>query len=107
MRIRDPRLSLHTPHLLDVEVAQVLRRYVRAGNLDADRVVRALVGLQELDVERWPHEPFLARIWELRENLTAYDGAYVALAEALACPLLTLDRRTASSPNHNASIEHP
>jgi predicted nucleic acid-binding protein len=74
--------------------------------MGAERAARALIRLQELDLERWSHEPLLARIWELRD-LTAYDAAYVSLAEALDAPLLTLDRRIAASPEHRARIDHP
>lgn len=104
-RIRDPTLSLHAPHLLDLEVTQTLRRYTSAGILETDRAVRALSRLKELDLERWSHEPFLFRVWALRENLTAYDGAYVALAEALDAPLVTFDRRIAAAPGLRAVVE--
>lgn len=104
-RIGDPRLSLHAPHLIDLEVAQAMRRYASTGFLETDRAVRALTRLRELDLERWSHEPFLSRIWKLRENLTAYDGAYVALAEALDAPLVTLDRRIAAAPGIRAVVE--
>ena len=90
-----PAESLHAPHLLDLEVAQAFRRAVAAGSLDPDRARQALDDLLLLDVERYPHDRLLPRIWDLRDNLTAYDAAYVALAEALDCPLLTCDRRLA------------
>lgn len=104
-RVADPGESLHAPHLLAVEVAQVLRRYVRTGVVDRTRAEGALVDLDELDVARYEHEPLLPRMWELRDNITAYDAAYVALAEVLAAPLLTLDERLADSPGHRATIE--
>jgi predicted nucleic acid-binding protein len=104
-RVADPLESLHSPHLLAVEVAQVLRRYVRTGVLDGSRAERALVDLDDLDVARYDHEPLLPRMWELRDDLTAYDATYVALAEVLAAPLLTLDERMADSPGHRATIE--
>ena len=106
-RIEDPQLSLHAPHLLDLEVAQAMRRYASAGILETDRAAQALTRLRELDLERWSHEPFLPRIWELRDNLTAYDGAYVALAEALDAPLVTLDRRIVAAPGIRALVETP
>lgn len=106
-RIADPALALHAPHLIDVEVAQALRRYAAAGAIGTERGARSLARLHELDLERWSHEPFLSRVWELRKNLTAYDAVYVALAEALAVPLLTLDRRIAAAPGIRAVIEHP
>jgi predicted nucleic acid-binding protein len=96
--IADPAVSLHTPHLADVEVAQALRRYVREGELDAGAAASALEDLRALDVQRHSHEPLLDRVWALRENLTAYDAVYVALAEALDTTLLTCDGRLARAP---------
>jgi predicted nucleic acid-binding protein len=96
---------LHAPHLLSVEVAPVLRRYAAAGAIGAAVAADALIDLAVLDIERYEHEPFLGRVWELRENLTAYDAVYVALAETLAAPLLTFDARLAASPVHHATIE--
>jgi len=97
--------TLHAPHLLDLEVAQVLRRYSLAGQLDSARGLQALEDLAAFPLNRYPHDLFLARIWELRHNLTAYDAAYVALAEALAAPLLTRDAALASAAGHLAQIE--
>ena len=97
-RIADPALGLHVPHLADVEVAQALRRYVREGELDAGSAVAALEDLRALDVQRHSHEPLLDRVWALRENLTAYDAVYVALAESLETTLLTCDGRLARAP---------
>ena len=104
-RIRPPAESLHAPHLLDLEVAQAFRRAVAGGALDAERARQALDDLLLLDVERYPHDRLLGRIWQLRGNLTAYDAAYVALAEALDCPLLTCDRRLARTPAAGARVE--
>ncbi|MGH7565078.1 MAG: type II toxin-antitoxin system VapC family toxin [Gemmatimonadota bacterium] len=95
----------HTPHLLDLEVAQVLRRYVTAGEIEAERGSTALEELQGMPFTRYPHVPFLSRIWELRANVTAYDAAYLALAEALAAPLVTRDARLASAPGLEAVVE--
>jgi predicted nucleic acid-binding protein len=95
---------LHAPHVLDLEVAQVLRRYVRAGELRPGRAAEALNDLTALRIERYPHHLFLTRIWSLRENATAYDACYLALAEALDAPLLTSDRRLATVPGHGAVI---
>lgn len=104
-RIRPPEISLHAPHLIDLEVAQTVRRYVLGGEIDAKRAGLALECLKQLDLTRYSHELFLSRIWDLRNNLTAYDAAYVSLAEALGAPLLTCDRRLADSPGHQATIE--
>lgn len=96
---------LSAPHLLDLEVAQVLRRHARRGVVGASRGEAALRDFQDLRVERYPHHLFLARIWALRENATAYDAAYLALAEALDAPLLTTDRKLAEVPGHDAVVE--
>ncbi|HEY0876606.1 MAG TPA: type II toxin-antitoxin system VapC family toxin [Vicinamibacterales bacterium] len=97
-RIADPSISLHVPHLADLEVTQVLRRYVRWEILTSSEAEGALDDLRDLDVNRHAHEPLLQRIWGLRENLTAYDAVYVALAEALDTRLLTCDRRLSQAP---------
>jgi predicted nucleic acid-binding protein len=104
-RIADPGQGLHVPHLLDVEVARALRRYEATGALPAERARAALEDLRDLDAERHGHALFLPRIWQLRRNLTAYDAAYVALAEALDAPLLTADARLARAPGHRARVE--
>jgi predicted nucleic acid-binding protein len=97
--------TLHAPHLLDVEVTQALRRFHRAGDLDADRGREALEDLRALPVTRYPHEPLLLRLWELRASVSAYDAVYIALAEALDAPLVTLDSRLARAHGHTARIE--
>lgn len=96
---------LCAPHLLDVEVVQVLRRYAAAGQLDSARGREAIQDLTDLPIERYPHDLLLPRIWELRANLTAYDAAYVALAEVLDATLVTRDKRLGNAPGHRASIE--
>jgi predicted nucleic acid-binding protein len=101
----DSSQTLHAPHLLDVEVAQVIRRYATNGEIDADRGRAALADLADFPLRRYPHDFLLPRVWELRNNLTAYDAVYVALAEALDAPLLTRDRRLAAAPGHHARIE--
>ncbi|MCG6927844.1 MAG: type II toxin-antitoxin system VapC family toxin [Acidobacteria bacterium] len=103
-RIADPALGLHAPHLVDVEVAQALRRYVRGREIDEDAAALALEDLRDLDMERHPHEPLLDRVWALRENLTAYDAAYVALAEALGARLLTCDTRIGRAPGMRGRV---
>lgn len=104
-RLFAPRQTLHAPHLLDVEVAQVVRRYAASGEIDSARGRSALADLADLPLRRYPHDFLLPRIWELRNNLTAYDAAYVALAEALDAPLLTRDRRLAGAAGHRTAIE--
>lgn len=96
---------LCAPALLDVEVAQALRRYAGRGELTPERGDEAIQVLMEFPIVRYPHAPLLPRVWELRSNLTAYDAAYVALAEALGVPLLTADARIAGAPGHRAEIE--
>lgn len=104
-RLADPDRTLHAPHLLSVEVAQVVRRYERAGAISAHRGAEAIVDLGDLGVVHHDHEPLLPRIWRLRANLTAYDATYVALAEVLEVPVLTLDGGLAGAPGHRARIE--
>ncbi len=104
-RLMRSRESLHAPHLLDVEVAQVLRRYALGGELAPSRAVETLQSFLEIPITRYPHEPLLPRIWELRHNLTAYDGAYLSLAELLNAPLLTRDATFASVMDHTAVVE--
>ncbi|HJQ60885.1 MAG TPA: type II toxin-antitoxin system VapC family toxin [Vineibacter sp.] len=96
--------TLHAPHLLDLEVAQVLRRYAIAGSLTAQRGEQALEDIGDLPLERYPHNLFMDRIWALRQTLTAYDAVYVALAEALAAPLVTRDAKLARA-RHRAKVE--
>ena len=97
--------TLHAPHLLDVEVAQVLRRYALAGEVEAERCQAALDDLAGLPLMRYPHDFLMRRVWELRDNLSAYDAVYIALAEALDAPLLTRDQRLANAPGHGARVE--
>jgi predicted nucleic acid-binding protein len=104
-RLFNPRQTLHAPHLLDVEVAQVIRRYEANGEIDSERGRAALVDLADFPLHRYPHDFLLPRVWDLRNNLTAYDAVYVALAEALDAPLLTRDQRLAAAPGHHAVVE--
>lgn len=104
-RISDAGEGLHTPHLADLEVAQVLRRYWRQGLVSETEAVEGLAALRNLGLRRHAHEPLLERIWNLRANLTAYDAVYVALAEALPALLLTCDRKLAHTPGVGARIQ--
>lgn len=97
--------SLHAPHLLDLEVAQVLRRLAREEIITVHRAEEAVRDLLDLRIRRYPHFVFLSRIWQLRNNLSAYDAAYIALAEELNATLITRDRRLASAVGHKAFIE--
>ena len=97
--------QLHAPQLLDLEITQVLRRLVRQREISVARAEQALQDLSDLAVERHEHQALVQRIWQLRDALSAYDGAYVALAEALAAPLLTCDAKLAGTHGHRAIIE--
>jgi len=97
--------SLHAPHLLDVEVAQVLRRLVRQSVVSAQRAEEAIQDLMDLRVTRYPHFVFLSRVWQLRHNLSAYDATYVALAENLRATLITRDARLASASGRVVAVE--
>ena len=96
---------MHAPHLLDVEVTHALRRHFLQGAIDEQRGQEALNDLAAWPLTRHVHGPLVPRIWALRNNVTAYDAAYIALAEMLHAPLLTCDSRLAASGGHNARIE--
>jgi len=104
-RIFSEAVTLHAPHLVDIEVTQVLRRYVKKGLITRSRGDQALEDLVDLSLTRYPHDVLLSRISALRDNLTAYDAAYVALAEALDAPLVTCDTKIAAAPGHRARVE--
>jgi predicted nucleic acid-binding protein len=98
--------ELHAPHLIDVEILHGLRSAVIGKRMDAARAVSALEDFAALAIHRHGVERLLPRLWELRNNQTAYDAAYVALAESLHLPLITRDRRLAQSTGHAARIEY-
>jgi predicted nucleic acid-binding protein len=104
-RIYERGESLHAPHLLDLEVAQVLRRLVREGAVSAPRADQAIEDLLDLRVTRYPHFIFLPHIWRLRDNFSAYDAAYIALAGKLRATLITRDGRLASASARLVRIE--
>ena len=104
-RLADETEVVHVPHLIDLEIAQVLCRYVLRGALDERAGGMALRRWRSFDVERYPHEPFLDRIWRLRANVSAYDAIYVALAETLSTVLVTGDRRLAAAPGLRLAVE--
>lgn len=102
-RLIDERLA--APDLIDLEVASVWRRALRAGQLPERRARQALADLAAAPLARAPHGPLMARIWELRDNLTPYDAAYVALAEMLDTALVTADKRLAQAPQIACEVE--
>lgn len=97
--------DLHAPHLIDVELLHALRRLTHGRAIGEDRATDARADFSELALVRYPHVSLRDRIWELRDNLSAYDAAFVALAEALGAPLVTCDGRLATAPGHEAQIE--
>jgi predicted nucleic acid-binding protein len=97
--------EFHAPHLIDVEVAQALRRLVRTGEVRAERAEEAIADLTDTDLRRHAHVALLGRTWELRDNLTSYDAMYIALAEAIASPLVTCDGPLGTTPGHTVRVE--
>ncbi len=93
------------PALVDAEVGNALRRQVRAGELGPRKAGAALDNFLNMRIQRIPHRQLVARAWQLRDNLTFYDGLYVALAEELGAPLLTLDARLGRAPGVRAEVE--
>lgn len=97
--------SLHTPAIFDAEVLQALRRYSLRKLLSPSRARQAFDDLTDLRITRYPYVPLLGRMWDLRQNLSAFDAAYIALAEVLDAPLVTTDARLARAPKHRAKVE--
>ena len=104
-RVLDPNDSLHAPHLLELETLQAVRRLTLARQIPIRRAEAALIALLDLRLTRHGHTAFIGRIWELRTSMTAYDAAYIGLAEALSAVLLTCDARLARSQGHHAHVE--
>ncbi len=104
-RLFDGLESLHSPHLLDVEVAQVIRRFEMAGEIEAARAQEALDDFVDFPIRRHPHGFLLKRVWSLRANMTAYDAAYIALAEILEATFMTHDRRLAVAARRHVTVE--
>ena len=98
-------LDQHAPGILDLEVTSAIRRLLRTGIIDEQRANRAVADLIDHPLERYPHVALLPRIWDLRHNVTPYDAAYVALAEALGAVLVTGDARLAEAPGTRCTIE--
>lgn len=98
-------LEIHVPHLVDAEVTNAFRGLVLRDRLAAARARRAIRRLAVLPLVRWPQTPLLSRVFALRDQLTAYDATYVALAEGLRATLLTRDARMAKAGGHRARIE--
>lgn len=95
----------HAPHLIDLEVTNVLRRLVRLERVVPESALGALEQLRRAPLRRYRHTPLLARVWELRNQLSSYDACYVALAEALGVPLITADARLAAAGGVRCEIE--
>ncbi|HEX4043045.1 MAG TPA: type II toxin-antitoxin system VapC family toxin [Xanthobacteraceae bacterium] len=104
-RVLDGNDSLHAPYLVDIETLNAIRRLTLADEISIDRAEAALLGLRDLDLTRHEHMPFIGRIWELRAGMTAYDAAYVALAEILPAVLFTCDGKLARASGHRAQVE--
>ncbi len=104
-RVQASPTKPNVPHLTDLEVAQALRKLIRARKIDELRGLQAFDDYRDMRFVRYPHAGFLPRIWALRGNMTAYDAMYVALAEALSATLITTDGKVAAGLGHNVPIE--
>ncbi|MFM8535376.1 MAG: type II toxin-antitoxin system VapC family toxin [Acidimicrobiia bacterium] len=103
--ISDSNMGLHVPHLLDVEVLSVLRRFVREDVVEERDAQAAIEDLFALDLQRHSHEGLAERALALRKNVTTYDAMYVSLAEALGATLVTCDAKLAKSPGIKIRVE--
>ena len=99
--------DLAAPHLLPFETANIIRRHELSGSITSDQAAQAHADLLDLPVELWPYELVAPRAWQLRQNLTAYDASYVALAEYLGVALVTLDRKIGRSPQLQCEVAAP
>jgi predicted nucleic acid-binding protein len=99
--------ELFAPTLLPYECSNIIRRHELSGAVSADQGAQAHADLLDLAVALWPYELLGSRVWELRHNVSSYDAAYVALAEALTAPLLTLDRRIKGAPGLECVVLEP
>ena len=99
--------ELYAPALLSFECSNVIRRHEIGGLISSDQAAQAHADLLDLPIALFPYEPLAQRVWQLRRNLTSYDAAYVALAEAIDAPLITLDRRLSEAPGITCRIEVP
>jgi predicted nucleic acid-binding protein len=104
-RLLRAEVALYAPAVIDLEILQTMRRYVLHHEMDLEQAKAAFSSYATLNIMRFAHDPFFFRIWELRANFTAYDAAYVALAEVLRIPLITLDARLAKSAPPTARVE--
>lgn len=103
-RLAAPR-AVHAPHLIDAEVASAVRGLLLGGKIGLPRAVEMLADFAALRITRYPVHPYLGRIIELRNNLTAYDACYVALSETLRIPLLTQDEKFSRATGHHAELD--
>jgi len=106
-RLLQPFQALHAPHFIDLEVLQFIRRQRLDGNMDDDRAEDAIADHRALPIKRYPHYALLPRVWTLRDNFTAYDAVYVALADSLHATLVTTDLRLAKAAARFVDVETP